>query len=606
MEVVFVNHSHDPTPEGQLLLQVQGIIAEYERAKIQERNRRGKMHAARTGAVSVMSGAPYGYRYIRRDPDGGAARYEVIPEEAEWVRRIFTWVCLEGCSLSEVCRRLDRAGVSTRHRRRGWCISTVAQMLANTAYIGTAMYGGTRMGPRRGDLRRPRRLKKGRTRSPYSIYKTDPSEQVPIPVPAIIDAHLFEGARQSLAANRRRQRVGVVGATVLLQGLLVCTRCGYAYHGCTSQLEKKNPYRYYRCGGSSPSRVGADAVCKNRLLNMKKADEAVWEDVRGILLDPHRLAEEHHRRVSGPAPEDTPRAALWARRVTALRRGVARLIDAYQNGDISKEEFEPRIRGSRERLAQLEGMASAVEDRERCEEGLRLAIGRIEEFSKQVRERLDTCEFAVRRDIIRALVDRIEVDELAVRIVYKVAIGPFDRGPTWGSLQHRTLSVPAVGVDLCVGGHGVDLRSDAFHSSKGFPNTIPAGARKDCTIGVEMGNGSPAKAAEPAESVGRGEPPESSTVFSGAMVAAREHGEPWPERYGWGSPAWVSLRRPSMLTPGVSMHPGRPRGRGPGDCASCRVRQVRDDAPSGPGLRRSLSARFIPRRRGCRREMVLH
>jgi len=447
VEVVFLNHTHDHTPEGQLLLQVQGIIAEYERAKIQERNRRGKMHAARTGAASVMGSAPYGYRYIRRDPDGGDARYEVIPEEAEWVRRMFTWVSLEDCSLADVCRRLDDAGVPTRHRRRGWCISTVAQMLANTAYIGTAVYGATRMGPRRADLRRPRRLKEGRTRSPHSIYRTDPSEQIPIPVPAIVDAHLFEAAGERLAANRRRKRIGVVGATVLLQGLLVCARCGYAYHGSSSKPEKKNRYRYYRCGGGYPSRVGADAVCKNRLLNMRKADEAVWEDVRGILLDPHRLAEEHHRRLSGPALAETPRAALWARRVAALRRGIERLIDAYQNGDISKDEFEPRIRSSRERLAQLEGMASAVEDREQYEEGLRLTIGRLDEFSKQVRNRLETCEFSVRRDIIRALVDRIEVDELAVRIVYKVAIGPIDCGPTWGLLQHRTSSVAPVGFD---------------------------------------------------------------------------------------------------------------------------------------------------------------
>jgi site-specific DNA recombinase len=199
--------------------------------------------------------------------------------------------------------------------------------------------------------------------------------------------------------------------------------------------------------------MGSDHACKNRLLNMNKIDEAVWADVCDVLLDPHRLAEEHHRRVSGSPSEDTPRAALWARRIASLRRGIARLIDAYQNGDLSKEEFEPRIRGSRERLSQLEGMASAVEDRERCEETLRLLIGRLEEFSKVVKERLDTCDFSVRRDIIRALVDKIEVDELAVRIVYKVAIGPFDCGPVRGSLQHRTLSVQTVCVDPGLGGH---------------------------------------------------------------------------------------------------------------------------------------------------------
>jgi site-specific DNA recombinase len=262
VEVVFLNHTHDHSPGGQLLLQVQGIIAEYERAKIQERNRRGKMHAARTGSVSVMGRAPFGYRYIRRNRDGGDARYEIIPEEAEWVRRIFNWVSLEGYSLADVCRRLDSSGVPTRQRRRGWCTSTVAQMLANSAYIGTAVYGATRTGPRRQDLRRPRRVNEGRTRSPYSIYRTDSSEQVLISVPAIVDAQLFEAAQEQLAANRRRKRLGVVGATVLLQGLMVCARCGYAYHGAYTKVKKKTPYRYYRCGASNPSRVGAGVYVK--------------------------------------------------------------------------------------------------------------------------------------------------------------------------------------------------------------------------------------------------------------------------------------------------------------------------------------------------------
>jgi site-specific DNA recombinase len=38
------------------------MMAEYERAKIMERHRRGKLHAARSGSVNVLGGAPYGYR----------------------------------------------------------------------------------------------------------------------------------------------------------------------------------------------------------------------------------------------------------------------------------------------------------------------------------------------------------------------------------------------------------------------------------------------------------------------------------------------------------------------------------------------------------------
>ena len=66
VEVVFLNRELGHSPEDELLLQVQGMIAEYERAKILERSRRGKRHAARGGDVAVLSGAPYGYHYVSK------------------------------------------------------------------------------------------------------------------------------------------------------------------------------------------------------------------------------------------------------------------------------------------------------------------------------------------------------------------------------------------------------------------------------------------------------------------------------------------------------------------------------------------------------------
>lgn len=106
IEIVFLNHDIGRSPEDNLLLQVQGMMAEYERAKILERSRRGKRHAARAGVVNVLSGAPYGYRYVGKYEGNGQARYEVNEVQAEVVRQIFRWVALERCSIGEVCRRL--------------------------------------------------------------------------------------------------------------------------------------------------------------------------------------------------------------------------------------------------------------------------------------------------------------------------------------------------------------------------------------------------------------------------------------------------------------------------------------------------------------------
>ena len=455
VELVFLDHAHDPTPEGNLLLQVQGVIAEYERAKIQERNRRGTLHAARSGSVSVFGRAPFGYRYIDRRAGGGTARFEIADDQAEVVRRIFTWVVDGDCSLAEIGRRLENQGVASPSGRSRWLVSTPGSMLANPTYAGTAMYGRTRLGPPRQEFRRPRRLKDGHIRKSESIYQTEPSEQVAIAVPAIVEPEVFEAARVRLAENRKRMRAGVLGASCLLQGLLVCSKCGYAYVGAWSNPKKKpTPYRYYHCDGGIASRFGGVAICTNKLLNRGRVDAAVWEDVRNLLLDPSRLAAEHRRRLDGPAEPTDPKATSATKKVAAVRRSIERLIDSYQDGYLEKEEFEPRIRGLRERLAQLEANAVGLANRERSEEEVRQVIGAIEQFAAGVRERLDSSDFTTQRDLIRTLVDRIEVGEETVRIVYKVNIVPFERGPSRGHLQHCPTSLFAVGADSGFGSGG--------------------------------------------------------------------------------------------------------------------------------------------------------
>ncbi len=447
VELVFLDHAHDPTPEGKLLLQVQGVIAEYERAKIQERNRRGMLHAARSGSMSVFGRAPFGYRYLDCKAGGGIARIEIVEDQAEIVRQIFTWVVIDNLSLAEIKRRLENQGVASPSGGSHWLTSTLGSMLANPTYAGTAMFGRTRYGPRRETLRRPRRLKAHRVRAATSIYRTDVSDQIAIAVPAIVAPEVFEAARAQLAENRKRKRVGVVGATVLLQGLLVCSKCGYAYTGAWSNPKKKpNPYLYYKCDGGVAARFGGVRLCTNKLLNRNRLDAAVWEDVRALLLDPTRLEAEHRRRWEGPAEPTDPKATSATKRVAAVRRSIERLIDSYQDGYLEKEEFEPRIRGLRERLVQLEAAAAERVDRERSVDELRQAIGAIEQFAAGVREQLDSSDFTTRRDLIRTLVDRIEVGEETVRIVYKVNLVPFEGGPSRGRLQHCPSSFAEVGA----------------------------------------------------------------------------------------------------------------------------------------------------------------
>src|SRR3954462_4709905 len=180
VEVVFLNRAIGLSPEDDLLLQVQGMVAEYERAKILERSRRGKRHAAHQGEVSVLSGAPYGYRYIGKHRGGGVARYEVQEDEAAIVRQIFHWIGRERVSIGEVCRRLLARGCPTRSGKLAWDRSTVWGILKNPAYAGTAAFGKTRVGPLPTRLR-PVRGGAEQPRRAYGVYDVAPQAWIGVP-----------------------------------------------------------------------------------------------------------------------------------------------------------------------------------------------------------------------------------------------------------------------------------------------------------------------------------------------------------------------------------------------------------------------------------------
>jgi site-specific DNA recombinase len=226
VEVIFLNRALSQSPEDELLLQVQGMVAEYERAKILERSRRGKRHAAQAGSPSVLSGAPYGYRYISVAEGGGQARYEPVPEQARVVQQIFTWIGRERASLGEVCRRLQQAGEPSSKGKPYWDRSTVWGILKNPAYLGQAAFGKTREVPRQAQLLRPLRGKLPQPRRTTSTLDINPQEWIRIPVPALIEESLFAAVAEQLAEKRQHARQSQRGARYLLQGLICCQHCG--------------------------------------------------------------------------------------------------------------------------------------------------------------------------------------------------------------------------------------------------------------------------------------------------------------------------------------------------------------------------------------------
>lgn len=435
VEVVFLNHDcRDDSPEAKMMVQVQAMFAEYERAKILERSRRGRRYAARQGKISVLGHAPYGYRYIPRG-DGGDAQYQIVFEEARIVKQIFEWVGLEGLSLRQTARRLTEQGVPTASGIARWDQSTVRGMLKNTAYKGSAGFGKTRMVPRppRG---RPSRGQPEVPRRPKVARPANPDEIETIAVPAIVGAELFDAVNDQLAENRRRHRERQQGGKYLLSGLLVCHRCGSAYCARRNAQNPSKPYVWYRCLGTDKYRFHGETICDNPSLNGTLTDDEVWSDVCDLLRDPGRLRREFDRRLEREKP-DEPALASLRQSIARLKRRTARLIDAWENELIDRADFEPRIARVREQLRREEESLSSHARTASDEETLRLVVADFSDFAAQLSARIDELDAGTKRKLLHLLIKRIEVDKEEVRIVYKVNPTPFPSAPQGGATCYK-------------------------------------------------------------------------------------------------------------------------------------------------------------------------
>jgi len=432
VELVFLNRPLGQSPEDDLLLQMQGIIAEYERAKFMERSRRGKRHAAQSGSLNVMSGAPFGYRYISIREGGGQARFEPNAEQARIVQQIFSWIGRDRCSLHEVCRRLQKAGALTASGRRVWSRQAVWHILQNPAYIGQAAYGKTRMMPRTRKTRpRPPRGRPAEPRRSNAPVAIDSKEWVFVPVPALVNERLFRAAQQQLEENRARVRLGRRTLGHLLQGLACCAICRYAYYGKTTR--ERGPehslkdYRYYRCSGTDGYRFGGERICTNRQIQAEFLEAAVWREVCDLLRNPEKLERDFKESNNAVASLQTA-GALKAQRLKQ-QYALERLIDSFTEGLISKDQFTPRMARTRSRIAELDTQIQAYSGDIDQMQHLRLGVARLRELSATVGPGLADSDWHRKREVIRTVVQRIEIGHENIRIVFRLSPDAGRSGP---------------------------------------------------------------------------------------------------------------------------------------------------------------------------------
>ena len=441
VEVVFLRNPVGRGPEADLLLQVQGMIAEYERAKIMERCRRGKQHAARRGSVNVLSGAPTAT--VTSASTRAAARRVIrsSPKRPGSCGRSSSGSVRNGARSARCADACGARGSLRGPGNRPGTVRWSGLILKNPAYRGTAAFGKTRAGEFKPQRLRPQRGRPEQPRRPVSRVDTASEDQILIDVPGLVSEDLFGAVQAQLEENRQRRRDRPGGGRYLLQGLVVCKRCGYGCYGkptsrASAKGKDKVPYAYYRCTGSDAYRFGGQRLCWNKQIRTDMLDAAVWEDVRGLLSEPERVRREYERRLQGAETGPSQEVEHLGKLVSNVKKMISRLIDAYGDGLLDKSEFEPRISAARARLAKLED-----EHRQRIGEAaqeaeLRLVIGQLEEFARRVSQELQEPDWDTRREIVRALVKKVEIDEQEVRIVYRVSPSPFEGGPQQGRSQH--------------------------------------------------------------------------------------------------------------------------------------------------------------------------
>jgi len=406
IRVVFANQAPIPDdPQGQLLLGVQGLFAEYERAMITERLRRGKLHRMRQNQRPYP--APYGYRYVSvAEPGGG--RWEIDPREAAVVRQIFTWYTApNGPTIWQLVRRLNELGGQAPPRGSSWNYSTVQYILKQAAYTGQTHFNRTRICAEsvgkakqrgRGRMRRPRREPR------------PPVEWVPMTVPALLSVELWQSVQEKLAMRQKFAPRNNHKHFYLLRSLLVCGVCG---HSLSGHSEAQGVI--YRCyhGGKSRS---PDVPAHRCALPGEVIEPLVWQAVCDLLGNPTLLGDAW-KSQGEPAPAKPEEAEHLRKRLRVLERQRERLLDLYQEEQISKAELLQRKERIEQERQTIEQHVQSFERLQQVEQAKEQMLEDFAKFCREIEVGLENPTPELKQEVIRLLIDHIVVgdDEIVIK-----------------------------------------------------------------------------------------------------------------------------------------------------------------------------------------------
>jgi site-specific DNA recombinase len=415
VRVVFCDRPLSDDPHEQLVTQIRGAVAEYERTLIADRMRRGRQARLRSGQLLPWTRAPYGYRLHPERPRDPAA-VQVDPVAAAVVQELFAAYAAGGVTLHTLAAQLTARGVPTPTGKPIWRPTPIRGLLTNPADKGQAASGRLRTAPARRRKSALEPIGKG-----VSTTAHPPQEWITVPVPALVAAEQFDLAQRRLAANQQSARRSTTHP-YLLRGLVSCGVCHLACTGVT-RTATDTRYCYYRCLGKQ-ARVssGRSSCCPTRFIPAIQLDELVWVDLCAVLQQPELVTQAVERAHSGAwVPQELRRRQASLRQVRAsVTRQRQRLLEAYLAEAIDLACFQRQDRGLAGQEADL-----LAREREVAAQGERLvqvsAIAQsMTQVLQQLRVGLGQASFQQRRQLVELLIDRVVVTDGHVEIRYVI------------------------------------------------------------------------------------------------------------------------------------------------------------------------------------------
>jgi site-specific DNA recombinase len=422
VQVEFIkNGARGDSPEDQLLVQFQGMFAEYEKAQLAERYRRGKAYRARAGSVNVLSGAPFGYRYVRKSDLAGAA-YQIIGHEAALVAEMFRRYADDGASIADLARWLTGQGAPTRTGKDHWDRSVVWAMLRNPAYAGTAVFGKTMATSGTPGLNRVARLQ-GRS-VPRAVKTVDrPREEwLEIPVPAIVDQVTFARVAQRLEDNKRFAARNTKVPS-LLQGLAACSACGYGYYRTSARTTSRKIY-YYRCLGSDDYRYQGGRVCGNQPVRADYLDTVVWDHITALLADPALIRAEISKRLEQARTADpaTRQRHHLELELAKAATSITAMIQAFSEQLLTIDELRATMPHLRARQANLRAQTDALDAQTADRDAYLKLADDLEGFLAQLRGNAATTTTGERQRVLRLLVKNVLIGPEKITIRHRIPV----------------------------------------------------------------------------------------------------------------------------------------------------------------------------------------